>query len=307
MFRPIVSSVILMLFFMPTQVAAAPSVVVSIAPIHSLVAGVMDGVATPELLVSGNSSPHGYMLKPSQVRSLQRADMIVWVGESVEGFMLRSLANYDDSKTIIKLMDSEGMRLFDGREAGVWQTDQANHGHDDQHDHGKTDGHLWLDPQNAKTIVKVIVAQLSSLDLQHADTYQTNGERLLQALSELDQQLKQKLAAVSQTPYLVFHDAYQYLERRYGLMPIGAIMVGAEHKPGARRMKQVRERVKTEQARCVFSEPQFPSKLIQIVVEGTSLKAATLDPMGMDLEPGKRLYFDLMQNIGQGLVECLED
>ncbi len=305
MFRSIVSFAVFLLFFMSTQAVAVPRVVVSIAPIHSLVAGVMDGVAMPELLVSGNSSPHSYMLKPSQVRNLQRADMIVWAGESVEGFLLRPLANYDDSKTIIELMDEPGMLLLNGREAGVWQVGQDELRHD--HDHGKIDGHLWLDPQNAKTIVRLVVASLSKLDSQNAVKYQANAKRMQQALSELDQQLKQKLAVVSQTPYLVFHDAYQYFEQRYGLMPIGAIMAGAEHKPGARRLQQVRERVKAEQAHCVFSEPQFPSKLIQIVVEGTHLKAATLDPMGMDLEPGKGLYFELMQNLGQGLVECLEE
>jgi len=304
MFRPIVCFAFFMMIATTSQ-AAVPRVVVSIAPIHSLVAGVMDGVAEPELIVSANSSPHGYLLKPSQARSLQRADVIVWVGESVEGFLVRPLANFDASKTVIELMDEQGMHLLESREGGVWQAGQDERSHDDHHDHGNTDGHLWLDPQNAKTIIKVIVAQLAKLDAQHADRYQANGERLQQALTELDQQLKQKLVAVSQIPYLVFHDAYQYFEQRYGLMPIGAIMTGAEHKPGARRIKQVRERAQEEQTRCVFSEPQFPSKLIQIVTEDTGLKSATLDPMGMGLAPGKRLYFELMRNLAQGLVECL--
>jgi len=310
MFRTFICLAIFAVFVTTTQ-AAAPRVVVSIAPIHSLVAGVMNGVAVPELLVSGNSSPHGYMLKPSQVRSLQRADVIVWVGESVEGFLVRPLANYDASKTVIELMDAQGMHLLDAREGGVWQANKNDHGQDDHghdaHGHGKTDGHLWLDPDNAKTIVRLLVAQLSELDSEHAAIYESNGKRLQQALSELDQQLKQRLAAVSQTPYLVFHDAYQYFEQRYGLMPIGAIMIGAEHKPGARRMTQVRQRVKAEHVRCVFNEPQFPSKLIQIVTEGSSLKSATLDPMGMGLEPGEKLYFDLMRKLGQDLLACLKD
>ncbi len=306
MFRSFICLIIFAVFVTTTQ-AATPRVVVSIAPIHSLVAGVMNGVAAPELLVSGNSSPHGYMLKPSQVRSLQRADVIVWVGESVEGFMVRPLANYDATKTVIELMDVQGMHLLDAREGGVWQANKDDHGHDEHHDHGKTDGHLWLDPDNAKTIVWLLVTQLSDLDSEHAAIYQANGKRLQQALSELDQQLKQRLAAVSQTPYLVLHDAYQYFEQRYGLMPIGAIMIGAENKPGARRMTQVRQRVKAEHARCVFNEPQFPSKLIQIVTEGSSLKSATLDPMGMGLEPGEALYFELMQRLGQDLVACLKD
>ena len=306
MFRPIVCFAIFMMFAMTTQAMAVPRVVVSIAPIHSLVVGVMDGVAKPELIVSGNSSPHGYMLKPSQARSLQRADLIVWVGESVEGFLVRPLANFDESKTVVELMDEQGIRLLNSREGGVWQAGQDERSHDDDHDHGKTDGHLWLDPQNAKTIVKIIVSRLSNLDRKSAMIYQANGERLQQALSELDQQLKQKLTEVSQTAYLVFHDAYQYFEQRYGLMPIGAIMKDAEHRPGARRIKQVRERVQNTQARCVFSEPQFPNKMIQVVTEDTGLKSATLDPMGTGMKPGKTLYFELMHQLAQGLLDCLK-
>lgn len=307
MFRSIASFVILLMFAMSSQAADAPRVVVSIAPIHSLVAGVMDGVVEPELLVKGKNSPHGYMLKPSQVRSLQRADMVVWVGESVEGFLVRSLANFDQSKTIIELMAEPGMRLLDARKGGVWQhAEQDDHSHDEHHDHGNIDGHLWLDPRNAKVIVKALVAQLSRLDTLHADTYKANGERLQQKLSDLDKQLKHNLAAVSQTPYLVFHDAYHYFEQAYGLNPVGAIMVDLDHKPGARRLMLIRQRVQSANARCVFSEPQFPSKLIQVVTEGTNMKAATLDPMGMGVEPGKLLYFELMKDLGQGLVECLD-
>ncbi|HHJ80418.1 MAG TPA: zinc ABC transporter substrate-binding protein [Candidatus Tenderia electrophaga] len=305
MFRYIIAFTLCVLFATTSHASAAPRVVVSIAPIHSLVAGVMDGVAEPVLLVRGNSSPHGYRLKPSQARSLQRADLIVWVGESMEGFLVRPLANLDSSKMVVELMNAPGMQLLDGREGGVWRADQKDHGHDN-HDRGKTDAHLWLDPENALTIVRLVAARLSALDAGNAVTYKANGKRLQKKLLALDKQLKQTLAAVKQTPYLVFHDAYQYFEQRYGLLAIGAIMSGAENKPGARRLTQIRQRVKTAKARCVFSEPQFPSKLIQIVTEGTNLKSATLDPMGMGLEPGETLYFELMHKLGQDLLGCLE-
>lgn len=284
--------------------AESPRVVVSIAPIHSLVAGVMDGVAEPELLVSGNSSPHNFMLKPSQVRSLHGADVVVWVGENVESFLPKSLASLGDEKTIIKLMDAPEMLLLSAREGGVWDTSRNQH-HD--HDHNEIDGHLWLDPGNAGIIVKTMVTHLSQLDPDQAETYRSNGKRLLQQLTNLDHELKQGLTPIRQTPYLVFHDAYQYLEQRYQLSPVGAIMVDPERKPGARRLQEIRERINTQQVRCVFSEPQYSDKLLQVVIEDTSLKIATLDPMGHNLAPGQSLYFDLMRSLGHELVSCLRN
>jgi zinc transport system substrate-binding protein len=294
--------VLMLLFVAPLY--AAPRVVVSIAPIHSLVAGVMEGVTEPELLVSGNSSPHGYMLKPSQVRSLHQANLVIWVGESVEGFLPRTLANLDEHKTVIELMAAPGMKLLPAREGGVWESAHHHHG-DKHHGHGETDGHLWLDPENAQMIVRVMMAQLSNMDAEHAKQYRANGEELLQGLERLDQRLKKQLAPVGNIPYLVFHDAYHYFEDAYGLNPVGAIMIDLEHKPGARRLLQIRERVQETHARCVFSEPQFPQRLVNVVIEGMEMKSGRLDPMGMDLQPGKQLYFDLMKNIGDNLKACL--
>jgi len=284
----------------PAVAVDAPRVMVGIAPIHSLVAGVMDGVAEPELLVKGNHSPHGYMLKPSQLRSLQQADMIVWTGESIESFLPRVLVNLDDNKSIIKLMDVAGMTLLPAREGGVWQS-----GHE-EHAHGDSDGHLWLDPGNAKIIVTLLVERLSRMDAQHAVTYRANGVRMQQALTELDQQLKQKLVKVKHIPYLVFHDAYQYFEHAYGLNPVGAVMIDPDHKPGARRLTELRENVRASNIRCVFSEPQYSENLVKVVTEGTAMHSARLDPMGMSLEPGKELYFDLLTGLGDSLLGCLE-
>ncbi len=303
MFRYAISFTLWVLFATTSHASAVPRVVVSIAPVHSLVVGVMDGVAEPVLLVRGNSSPHGYRLKPSQVRSLQRADLIIWVGESVEGFLQRPLANYDESKTIVELMNVKAMHLISAREGGGWPAAKEEGHH---HNYAQIDGHLWLDPQNAKVIVKQVVATLSKLDSTRAAIYTDNGQRMQQALTELDQLLKQTLAAVSHTPYLVFHDAYQYFEQRYGLASLAAVISAAEHKPGAKRISRVRELAKTEQVHCVFSEPQLPSKLISIITEGSNLKSATLDPMGMGLKPGQSLYFDLMKKLGQDLLGCLE-
>jgi zinc transport system substrate-binding protein len=297
---PLIFVLLLTLSFTPAYAAKTPNVVVSIAPVHSLVAGVMEGVAEPELLVSGNKSPHSYQLRPSQVRLLQRADIVVWVGEGIESFLPRTLATLGKDTRIIELMDVPGMKLLPTRRGGVWGESGEHH-----HGHSEKDGHLWLDPDNARVIVDRMVAVLGQLDASHAYIYRANGARLQQQLIELDRVLQQTLAEVHKTPYLVFHDAYQYFEQRYQLNPVGAIMVDPEHKPGARRIREIHEQLQKQNVHCVFSEPQFSERLLQVVTEGMRLKSATLDPMGVDLRPGKELYFDLMHRLGQGLAECL--
>ena len=267
----------------------------------------MEGVAEPELLVSSDSSPHQYILKPSQMFSLQRADLVVWVGESVEGFLPRALTSLGADKQVMQLMALPGMLLLPARKGGVWEEQRESHAVHQAHGHkhGDTDGHIWLDPVNARLIVQALVARLSLLDPPHADRYRANGERLQLQLAALDRELNETLAPLRGLPYLVFHDAYQYFEQRYGLTPVGAIMIDLERKPGARRLAEIRDRIQSQHVQCVFSEPQFSDKLLQVVSEGTSIKSAVLDPMGRGLKPGKALYFDLMHQLGQHLAGCL--
>lgn len=286
----------------PGQAANVPGVVVSIAPIHSLVVGVMEGVGEPTLLVANDSSPHQYMLKPSQMVSLQRADLVVWVGKGVESFLPRVLDSLWADVQVMELMKLPGMTLLPAREGGIWEQHTAHQLHED---HGETDGHLWLDPHNARVIVDALVIGLGDLDPAHAERYRANGERLQQRLDALDRELRGQLAPWRDVPYLVFHDAYQYFERRYGLNPVGAIMIDPERKPGARRLSEIRNRIQSRQVRCVFSEPQFPDKLLRVVTEGTGIRSAALDPMGTNLTPGDELYFRLMRQLGQRLADCL--
>jgi zinc transport system substrate-binding protein len=293
-----------LLYLLPAGVVAAvPRVVVSIAPLHSLVTGVMKGVGTPELLVKGNASPHGLLLKPSQVIAVQRAAVIVWADDGVEAFMPRLLATLPPDKHIIKVATLPGITRLPARDGGVWSDDNGDDGN--AHSRNDIDGHLWLDPGNARVIVAQLSVTLGRLDPQHATAYRANAARVKRRLTELDQALKRRLAPVRTIPYLVFHDAYQYFERRYRLNPVGAIMVDPEHKPGARRLADIRMRIKNRHIHCVFSEPQFSNKLPDILVAGTGAHSATLDPLGLGIPDGEDQYFDMMLQLGHDLAACL--
>lgn len=315
--------------------AAEPKVVASIKPIHSLAAGVMAGVAEPALLVRGAASPHTYSLRPSDARALSEADLVFWIGESFEMFLVKPLETLAGKARIVALADTEGLILLPTRTGGLWEAHDHAHGeeeaaghgdhhhHADEHAHAEDsahaaeaehghaheaiDGHLWLDPRNAKRLVARMAEALSAADPANAATYRANAAGLSERLEALDAELEAALAPVRGTPFIVFHDAYQYFEARYGLNGIGSITLNPEQPPGARRMEEIRARIAAADVHCVFREPQFEPALVEAAVEGTRAQIGELDPEGARIADGPELYFELMRSIAGALKACLAE
>ena len=295
---------------------AAPRVVVTVKPLHSLVAGVMEGVGTPELIIRGAGSPHTYSLRPSEARMLEDAELIFWIGEALETFMERPLDALGSKARVVEVMGLPGIALLPGREGGAWDADAGEpHGgpgraadepaHAAGHGGASFDGHLWLDSANAELIVRVAMEELTRIDPGNRGRYEANAARLAARISALDAELKATLSPVSGVPFIVFHDAYRYLEKRYRLRAVGSVAVSPERGPGARRVREIREKIRSLGARCVFSEPQFPSTILATLLEGTDTRRGVLDPEGADLPPGPDAWFALMRSLGASLVQCL--
>ena len=288
-----------------------PAVVVSIKPIHSLVAGVMAGLGEPVLLVQGAGSEHSYSLRPSQARALDQAEVVFWMGETMETFLIKPLQALSGNAKVVALWETPGLTLLPTREGGMWEEHEHGDEHAEAHEaegehaHGETDMHVWLDPGNAKVLLAAIATTLSDADPRNASIYQTNAARLDQRLDELDRSLQGTLAAVADRPYVVFHDAYQYFEHRYGVSAVGAITINPTVRPGAQRLGEIRERLEHLDAACVFAEPQFEPALVDTLIEGTSAGKGVLDPLGAALEEGPDQYFGLMHGLADSLVECL--
>ena len=282
----------------PVQ-AETPRVVVSIPPIHSLAAGVMDGIGVPDLLVKSGASPHTYALKPSDAKALAEARIVFWIGESLESFLVKPLASLAGKATVVKLIEIPGLHRLPYRMGGPWK--RNDHGHA----HGNTDAHIWLSPANGRVLAAAIVTALVEADPANAASYRANGLRLNDRLTVLEIEMKTALAPVKERPFVVFHDAYQYLEHAFGLNAIGAIAVAPEKPPAPKSLAALRQRIMAARARCVFHEPQFPAKLAETVAEGTGARIAILDPEGIVGTLGPNLYFDLMRTNARALVECL--
>ncbi|MDG4549222.1 MAG: zinc ABC transporter substrate-binding protein [Candidatus Contendobacter sp.] len=288
--------------------AAQPAVVASIKPVHALAAGVMQGVGEPLLLIPGGASPHEYSLKPSDTRALSTAQVVFWIGPDLESFLAKPLANAKTARSVA-LMDAPGLTILPLRAGGAWEAhdhDADHHGHHDDHDPAASrDAHVWLDPINAIAMVRRMVAVLGEMDAAHQAEYARNGAALIERLERLDRQLASDLAPIRERPYLVFHDAYHYFERRYGLNAVGSVVLDPAQRPGAKRVAEIRARVREQKVRCVFSEPQFQPALVETIVAGSNARRGVLDPLGADLPAGPDAYIQLLQGLSGALRGCL--
>lgn len=167
------------------------------------------------------------------------------------------------------------------------------------------DSHLWLDPQNAAVFVRTISDALSEADPANAALYASNATGLLTRLAELETEINETLKPVKGNPFIVFHDAYQNFENRFGVPATGSITLSPEIPPGAERITEIRDRVKTLGVSCVFSEPQFRPDLISSVTENTNAKTGILDPLGSAIDTGPDLYFEMMRQNAGAMRDCL--
>ena len=305
--------------FTSTAVATADvKVVASIKPVHSLVASVMQGVSQPSLLVKGAGSPHTYSLKPSQAKELQEADIVFWMSHDLEAFLENSIESIAKNAKAVSLMDSHGLMKLNFREGGAF--DAHDHGHDDhgddkhddhghdkhdEHGHDEVDPHVWLDPQNAKSLVHEIEEHLAEIDPSNAAKYEANAKAVMKKLDVLTKEIEADLKPIRGRGYVVFHDAYQYFEKRFGVSAVGSITVSPEVLPGAERVSELRDKVKSLNASCVFSEPQFEPKLVKTITENTDAGTGVLDPLGANIKDGPELYFMLIRNMAKSLKDCL--
>ncbi len=286
---------------------AEAGVVASIKPVHSLVASVMGDTGTPALLVEGNQSPHGFALKPSQVEALQKARVVFYIDAHFETFLARALTTLPAGVRTIALADAPGMILLPTREGGNWDAHDHHHHHhhDHGHEHAATDPHVWLSPKNAVVMTRAIATTLSEAYPEHKDAYARNADATIAAIQALDAKLKTQLAPYKNTPYIVFHNAFHYFEQAYGLSAAGSITPEPEQAPGAKRISDVRAKIKALHVTCVFAEPQFDSRLAATVTEGTDAKTGVLDEHGFNIGAGAELYGLLMQRIANGFQSCL--
>ncbi|MDA0960391.1 MAG: zinc ABC transporter substrate-binding protein [Proteobacteria bacterium] len=288
------------------------SVVASIKPIYSLVAAVMGDIGTPELLLKAPSSAHHFTLKPSQARILQAADIVFWVGPTMEQPLTKALATLAPHAQTTPLINTSGLMLLEfnndapaHQKPGLEQRDD----HDRHEKHGDHDGHMinphiWLDPQNAQVMLREISSRLGKADPENAKIYAANADQMSVRLAGLQADIARQLAPYSAARFLVLHDAHSYFERRFGLRNHGAITSEPDVMPTASRIKALRSELGTHQIDCIFAEPLLGQKAVDLIAEGSKVRIGRLDPVASNLPAGVELYPDLLQSYATAMQAC---
>ena len=301
-----------LLLMATSPVRAEIKVVTTIKPLHSLVANVMDGVGEPSLIIEGSTSPHSFTLKPSHAKLLEEADLIFWIGEGIETFMERPLESIVKNAEVVEFMEVESIEKLKFREESIFgehddHDDHDEEGHDDHeghegHNHGEFDAHIWLDPSNAKEMVHEIAHELGDLDPANKDKYEANAKTTILALDQLINDVSKDIN--KEAKFVVFHDAYQYFEERFGLRAAGALTLNTDVLPGAKQIDEIQDVIKDKGIKCIFSEPQFNPKIISTIAKDTNIKTGVFDPLGANINSDKDLYFKLISKLGEELKDC---
>ncbi|MBR1375041.1 MAG: zinc ABC transporter substrate-binding protein ZnuA [Cardiobacteriaceae bacterium] len=300
----------------------------SIKPLHSIASYISDGIIKDENinLIITDGSPHGYALKPSDVKKISSSDYILWVSDDLETFMPQTAAKFQNIKTRI-WQETDGIVLLKNRNGGIWNREdeaenhghnhdeheehhhdeQAEHHHHDEHDHnhGEHNPHLWLSIQNSGIFARQIAQDLSELDPENKAKYQENLDKYLKELDELKKEINKTLENAKNSSYLIFHDAYPYFEQEFGLNPRGVLRVDPEHESGAKRIAEIKKLIQEEDIKCLFNEPQFSSKISEKLAQESKIKLAVLDPVGADIPAGKDMQIILLKNLAKNLADCL--
>lgn len=294
--------------------ADVPRVVADISPVHALVYQVMDGVGQPDLLLPRGSDPHGHSLRPSEARALAEADVIVWIGKALTPSVASSIESLAADAVSLPLLDVPGTTVLSFREDALFGDDHSAddhahdaHSHDEDghgHDHSGADPHAWLDPQNATVWLGAIAEALATQDPANAETYRANAEAAQAEITAVEAEIAEGLADAGDLRFVVFHDAFQYFEARFGLRAAGALSLADDASPSASRLAEIRDAVRNSDIQCAVAEPQYDAGLIAAVFEDAAVETVIVDPVGADLEPGPEFYTQLLRAAADGFGRC---
>ena len=289
-------AIILAATAMLTLPAHAVTVLTSIKPIQMIATELTEGVTKPDVLLQNNASPHDYALRPSDVKKVAAADLVIWYGHDLESFLEKVVTDKGNTLTISEIPDLS-LRKFG-----------SEHAHDhDGHHHGTHDPHFWLGIETVQQVANAIAHKLAEIDPEHAATYAENLNKFEVQLKATDAEIKQQLTPVKDKGYFVFHDAYGYFEERYDLNQMGHFTVSPDRKPGAKTLIHIRKTLGTGDVACVFSEPQFTPAVIESVMRGSYVKTGILDPLGSEIDVKSGSYFEFLQGMSNSFSQCLSE
>ena len=275
---------------------STPIIVVSIKPIHSIVTKIMDGVTKPELLLDANNSAHTFHLKPSQIKMVSNADLVIVISENFELGLRKALKNINEDSHL-KISELDQLIIHNSRGEEIYNKNEVSN---------KFDFHLWLDVNNMQLIATYISNIIIELDPKNEHIYAENLKEVNLELDELKEQLKQQLAPFSSTPFAIYSDTLQYFEKSLELKR--PVIITPFHGAGLsiKRTLEAKRKIKDLNISCLIYDTEVKAKQLRVLSEGLNLKSFKIDILGNEFAPGLDQYFNLMKKTSSQLSLCLK-
>lgn len=292
------------------QAMAQVQVLASIKPVQLIVAAITDGVSTPGLLISGNQSHHHFTLRPSSVRAVNAAELLVWVGPEMETYLTDLYQDQAQNKPVLQMTALPGLIRHPRRETALVQQAEhveTEHVETEHENHvGEYDGHVWLDTRNADLLAVAVAQQLQALDPANAVRYAANLQRFQQALATVAGQTAARMAVLGNRPFAVYHNAFQYVEKQYGLQASLIFVDDEEIQPGIRHLLALREALTEIQPVCLLEDVSANPATVATILGDYPLKRQAVDIIGLPLRVEAGAFVQLLNGVTAAFQSCLQ-
>ncbi|MDP8051701.1 zinc ABC transporter substrate-binding protein ZnuA [Pasteurella atlantica] len=302
------------------------NVLTTIKPLGFIANAITDGVTETNVLLPISASPHDYSLKPSDVQKLKSASLVVWIGDEMETFLeksieklpqssvltlesipeIKEIVEHTDKRVRIKLDEKHHNDEHDRHSEHEHHDDNDEHKHHTHHHHSHNhDWHIWISPEMSSIIAEQIAKRLSEKLPAKKTKIEANLTEFKLGLAKVNIEIAKQLLPVKDKGYYTFHAAYGYFEDAYGLKSLGAFTMNPTVAPGAKTLEKIKANIKTHQATCLFTEPQFTPKVVERLSKGVQVGVGRLDPLGGDIKQGKTAYLEYLRSLATAFEQCL--
>ncbi|MDP3516117.1 MAG: zinc ABC transporter substrate-binding protein [Pseudohongiella sp.] len=297
--------------FINTTLQAQVSIVATIKPLQMIASAITDGINEPAVLIPSAQSYHHFVLRPSSVRAIDQSELLIWVGPELETYLVDVIEQQRPGTSVLQVLAIPGLVVHhSGYDAEdnvelVVPMEGSHAGH--QHLSGSDiDPHIWLDTRNGRIIARAILEQLIELDPGSSEIYQKNLASFEQKLDDLELELVASLEHPNSPQYAVYHDAFRYFERQFGLRH-DVVFVGSEDiQPGIRHMLALRDAVNERSIGCLMEDVTSQTATINTIVGNKKITRIKADTTGQSLTSGPTAYIQLIENLANAFRQCFD-
>ncbi len=281
--------VLLLLFVCQISPAADYfNVVVSIKPVHSIVAGLMKDIGKPQLLIDGEQTPYNFALDKTHHEKLQQANLLIWVGPELETSLVSVVSSLHPDARVIELLSNDNMKILSSR-----------------HNPNVRDPFFWLDYRNILILVDELTRLFIEIDPQRSHVYSRNRLEMLKPLLKIDKEYEYSYRGMTVGTVIQYFDMLQYFEQAYALNSLGYVRTSLSEPITGKTLLTLHGKIRNHRVNCLLTDKSLPAEYAGMLYEAGNINTAELDVFGTHFEPGEDLYLKLMEFNTGAIRDCL--